>query len=155
LWSEDVFNSAKTIYQHFGEFIKEVSDEFGTDKAIELFLKPWEREAQASAKRRKESEEINLKNFSNHIVNNFIKMGYQRSAEVTPTTITYTTKKCPHYQGFIEAGLSHEIIEAICIGIANAYDEELKEQLDPKAGYKIKFRASEDDVCVEEIILKP
>ena len=155
MWSEDVFNGSKSIIQWWGYFFNEVSDEYGTEKAIELFLKSWEQLGTAFATSMKTSKEINLNTIANQSVNSFITLGYERSAEVTPTTIIYTTDKCPLYAGFSEAGISHKTIKAICTGIGTLYNDRLKTLYHTKAGYNVKFRSTADDICVEEVILKP
>jgi hypothetical protein len=103
----------------------------------------------------KNSPEMNLKAIAKRHVSNFIRRGFEVQAEVTPSTIRYTTKRCPWYEGFTVIGIPHTTVQAICEGIQNIMDERLRERFHSAAGYTLKFRTSDDDMCVEEVTLKP
>jgi hypothetical protein len=155
MWNEAVSTSAKFIFQWWGEFLKEISNEYGSEKAIELFLRAWAQRGIDFAERMKNSPEMNLKAIAKRHVSNFIRRGFEVQAEVTPSTIRYTTKRCPWYEGFTVIGIPHTTVQAICEGIQNIMDERLRERFHSAAGYTLKFRTSDDDMCVEEVTLKP
>ncbi|MHA2303027.1 MAG: hypothetical protein ACXACD_18935 [Candidatus Thorarchaeota archaeon] len=155
MWNEDVFTGSKLLFQWWGEFLNEVSNEYGSDKAIKLFLRAWAQRGMDFADRMKNSTDINLKTIANRHVNNFNRRGFDVLADVTSTTIRYTTKRCPWYEGFTTIGIPHATVQAICEGIQNIMNKRLRENYHPAAGYALKFRSTANDVCVEEVILKP
>jgi hypothetical protein len=155
MWNEDVYNSTTSLVSWWGAFFTEVANEYGEDKALELFLKPWKRYTTANATRLSQIQELDLNVIADQSVKDWINRGADRSAEVTPTSIIYTTNKCPWYSGFSEAGLSHETIKTLCTSISDMLDSRMKELYHPNAGYQINFRSNADNVCLEEVILKP
>lgn len=155
MWNKEVFTGAKLTFQWWGKFLNEVSKEYGSEKAIELFLRAWEQRGRDFATRVKNSTDINLNTIANRHVTNFNRRGIDVHVEIPPTTICYTTKKCPWYEGFTAIGIPHITVQAICEGIQNILDENLKEHYHSEAGWILTFRSSANDVCVEEVILKP
>jgi hypothetical protein len=152
---EEAFSASKGMCQMWGAFIGEVSNAYGAEVALDLLLSPWKRAGTAYATRMKNSAAIDLETIANQHVNSFVKRGFECRAEVTPTTITYTTNRCPLYEGFVEAGVSHETMRAFCTGVGHIYDDRLKALYHPNAAYTVTVRSTADDVCTEEITLKP
>lgn len=155
--SEDVFNASKTALAWYAAFFRDVATELGEEKAFNLAMKYWDRRGTAFAEgfRKQREDGADLNTIAKANVDYYVKLGLNRKAEVSPTTIVYRTDKCPLYDAFKETGLSHANIEAYCAGICRIFDTKLKELYDSNSGYALKFRPSENEVCVEEVFLKP
>lgn len=155
--SEDVFYASKTQLELYGTLLKEVSIELGEQKALDLAMKFWDPKAKLFAEEAKKQREgeMDLNTMAKANNDSMIKLGFGRKADVLPTTIVFKTKKCPIYEAFKQAGLSHDNIKTWCAGATKIYDTKLKELCDPNSSYKLQFRASENEVCVEEVVLKP
>ena len=157
---EDAFNAAKFGHWAWGLFLREVIQEIGQDKALELMTKPFEkfvREERATRiKTLMETKALDLNSFATQAETMWRIAGFNSKVEATPTSIITTTWKCPLYEGFLEAGIDHKTIEAYCRGKDNAGDAEYKRHLSPDAGLIMrKFRSESDDFCIEESIFLP
>ena len=154
--SEDVFYASKAHLAVYGILLKDLAIELGEKKALDISMKFWDQMATAFAKdfKKQRESEMDLSAIAKANNDSMIKLGFDRKADVSPTNIVYTTKKCPLYEAFKQAGLSHDNIKAFCAGTTKIYSTKLKELYDPNSCYKLQFRASENDVCVEEMVLK-
>jgi hypothetical protein len=159
LWSEDSYNTAKFVFRWFGGFFNEVTNDIGLERTQEMMIKQFEQFIQDGAtqiKTLRENNELDLNTLAAQTEALWLMGGFESKVEATPTSIITTTKKCPFYDGFIEAGVDHSTIEAYCRGKDNAGDAQYKQQLGSHAGLKmLRYRTGSDDYCIEEeIILK-
>jgi hypothetical protein len=156
----DVFVAAKMVNAGFGSFFRDVAQEIGRDRALEIMIKQFEQFWGERAKQIKtswENDELDLNTLAAEAEAFWRMMGFfDGTVEATPTSLVYTTNKCPFYEGFLESGVDHSTIEAYCRGKDNAGDAQSKQYLSPDAGLKLrKFRSGPDDYCIEEeVILK-
>jgi hypothetical protein len=157
MWNEDAFKAAKWVYMQYGFALQEVASEMGLDQAMNLFLQSDARGRRASQiQQLLKSKEIDLNAFAAQSQNGWYTVGFDAKTEATPTSTITTTTKCPLYEGFLKAGIDHNMIEAFCRLKDEIGDAQYKQSLGPYAGVKMhKFRSRPDDYCIEETILKP
>jgi hypothetical protein len=156
VWNEDAFNAAKWVYMQYGFALQEVATEMGLERAMNIFLQSDARGRRVSRiQQLLGSKEIDLTTFAAQSQHGWNTVGFDAKTEATPTSTITTTKKCPLYEGFLEAGIDHDMIETFCRLKDDIGDAQYKQSLDPYAGIKMhKFRSGSDDYCIEETILK-
>jgi hypothetical protein len=158
VWREDTFNAVKATFMEYGAFFTEVTKDIGVDRALEIMITRrgrFFRERASMIQQLVERNELDLNAFAAQAETYWrTNWGFDSTIESTPTSIITTTTKCPFYDGFLEAGVPHRMIEAYCRGKDNAGDTEYKQHLGPHAGVKMrKYRTGPNDNCIEEAIL--
>jgi hypothetical protein len=156
VWNEEVFNATKLVYMGWGLFFREVAQEIGTQRTLDLLITMDRKSKAPQIQQLGESDEIDLKARAAGQTHLWEMLGFDTTIEATDTSLITTTPKCPFYEGFLEAGIDHNTIEAFCRGKDDAGDTQYKQLVGPHAGLKMrKFRSGPDDYCIEETILKP
>lgn len=157
--SEEAFNAARIAMTSFGVFFHEIIKEIGVDRTLELSLKPFERfvleERVPQVKSLLKRNALDLNALAKQFEQYWLMAGYDAKVEATPTSVITTTKRCPFYEAFLEAGHDHSFVEAYCRKKDEVADAIYQQHLGTHAGLKMrKFRTGPDDFCIEETILK-
>ncbi len=153
---EDAFNAAKATNALLGEFLKNVANEIGMEKAISLRAKPGEVVGAMMAgmvKERLGDKEFDMKTFASVLSGFFEMCGYTYELEDTPTSIRARCFQCPCYEGSKSVGLDDQTIEAICSRFVAAEDAGWKKVF-PQLSGRLKFRSAPDQPCIEEFELE-
>ena len=89
----------------------------------------------------------------NEIAENYRKfctaLGFSLGLEAGPEKMVFRVSGCPRYEGFIEARIDHETIEAMCQANIGANNTQLN-RYNPEALVKIEVRSASEGPCVEE-----
>jgi len=159
LTKEDAFNAAKNAFSMYGAFFKNVVQEIGLERALNLETKTDEMMGVQMGQMTKEQmgiKELDVKTaaaVARSVVSGF---GIPKvDAEEKPTSVLIKVHGCPVYEGYRAVGMDYETIEATCRKGALRQLDTFFKQLDPKASYQLmKFRSSPDGCCEEKITLR-
>jgi len=152
---KSVFNATKNSYSFYGGFFKDVAQEFGMDKAISMHAnrgKDFGAIFVAMLKEELGGKKINLAAYQRAYDRVCQELGAAAEFEKRRSTLRAKVGPCPIYDGCKEAGLDHQTIEAMCGQLSAAEYEEIKKEF-PQVSCRLKFRATPDEPCVEEIVL--
>jgi len=154
--SKDVSKAVAGAYSMYGGLFKEVVKEVGMEKALALAAKQSERESAQMAgtlKKKLGGKELDIKTLVAVTEEMMGGSGYTYEIEETPTSLTAKIDKCPLSEGLKMAGLDDKTIKTMCTRMAKAGNDAIKKQF-PKVQTRLKFRASPDGFCTEEMILR-
>jgi hypothetical protein len=152
---EDAFNAAKATSTLLGGFFKDVANEIGLEKALSLYAKHGEVVGAMMARAVKErlgDKEFDMKTLASVASGLYQICGYTFELEETPTSIKVKCFQCPFYEGFKNAGLDDQTIEAACNQSVAVQLAELKKAF-PQLSGRLKFRSAPDQPCIDEFEL--
>jgi len=152
---EDAFNAAKATSTLLGGFFKDVANEIGLEKALSLYAKHGEVLGAMMARAVKErlgDKEFDMKTLASVASGLYQICGFTYELEETPTSIKVKSFQCPFYEGFKNAGLDDQTIEAACNQSVAVELAELKKAF-PQLSGRLKFRSTPDQPCIEEFEL--
>jgi hypothetical protein len=151
--SEVTYNASKTIFGMFGAFVKDVADEIGWEKTMEIFSKIGARDGEQLAGFFKtHAEETRMEERGKIQAGFYNVSGWKMDYETTPTSLEFTIHTCPLFDGFLENGLEVEKINALCKSMHKEYDKALKRAF-PGAEFTSIAKPSKDGDCIEKITI--
>jgi len=125
--NDEVYDAVKTIFSLYGSFVRDVAEEFGWEKTIEIYAKMGQRDGIQIAEFLKTQKADNRLNELAKMQSEFYNSsGWKVDYEVTPETFEYTVHRCPCFDGFMEAGLRKEEINTLCKATHVATDKQLR-----------------------------
>jgi len=153
--SENVFIAAKSSFSVLGSFFMAIADEFGEQKAVEMYG----RQGRAFGG-------ILGELFSQHMLTSdaeekiaaelrdvYEQFGFILESSTRRGKIHIDSYRCPIYEGLRSAGLGHDMIRRMCMAFVSQEASRLKE-LHPDADrFLTEFRKSADGCCREEFLL--
>lgn len=146
----EVYDSVKAIFGAYGKFIKDVADEIGWEKAVEIYAKSGQREASQIIQFIKTHDtDTRLKDWAEEYPRFYNSSGWRMGADVTRDTVEYTIHRCPVFDGFFDAGLSREEINELCRANHVAQDRLIKTEF-PGAGFASRVKPSKEEPCREK-----
>jgi len=153
--TEDAFNAAKVVFTMYGGFFKDVAAEIGMERALALHAKTGESFAAmlaAMTKERLGGREFDLKTLA-AVESEGAARGFGMTCETEagPASIRNTWLRCSLYEGLRDAGLDHDVIAQMCHRGAAVEFAALNETF-PRLSGSVKFRATPDQPCVEELV---
>ena len=153
--SEDIYKVARNIFGRYGAFFKQVAQELGMDKAIELHAEAHRELGIATANSMKESMggvEFDLETLGPLLRNGNVSHGLLTEMIKAPNSILLKNSRCPVYDGYRMAGLDNVTAKALCQYGAIAKIGTTVNLLNPKLSYELThYRSKPDESCVEEI----
>ncbi len=150
------FNAAKAAFSAYGGLLKDVAQELGMDKAVDLHARRCEAFYVSLAGMI--TSRMGDKGFDLSIVSAVFKdvnhsfFGSVCEIEESPGTLRCSYTECPIYDGLSSAGLDHQAIELICTGGESKGLEKFRGAF-PQVSCSLKFRAASDQSCVQEFAL--
>jgi hypothetical protein len=110
-----VFTTATTWTRWYGNFLKEVINEIGLERAIELHAKHGKDSWKNYVNESKEKGPFNPKVLAAYLGPSYEKRGViNLEIEATSNSLVLRNGRCPIYDGFKMAGLADEIINKLC-----------------------------------------
>lgn len=152
---KSIFNTASILFGSYASFFKDVSQEFGLDKAAALHANQGKQTGAALAgmlKNELGSKKLNLAAFESVYAKFVEQLGITPDFKKRRSTLSLTVDRCPIYEGFRSAGLDHKTIELLCNKVSALENAELKNAYPTLSGC-LKFRSTPDEPCVEEFVL--
>lgn len=149
---EDVFNAVVGSMSMYGGLFKEIVKEVGLEKALKMHARqgePFGTEMGEALKQRLGKKKADAKTLSTIVQPMEEGFGIDPQIDVAPESLKVKILRCPLYEGFKAAGIDHETIEKMCHGLANTEGSALT-KIYPNIEYGFKFKASQDDYCLEE-----
>ena len=155
---KDVFSGATIAYTAYFSYVKEVINEFGKEKALELMTRSDTARgirAGAEIKEMEGGKDFSVEETKNMIVEMAAGIGgvditIEESEECAKTVTEMG--KCPVYEAGKANGLDDEMIEALCRASSLAFLNNVVKQLNPKLYYDVTaFRSEKYNGCLEEI----
>jgi len=147
LISEEVFDAAKGGYSAMGKFFQAVAEEIGMKRALELWGSSYEHYGPILDEMFRTQS---LEEFGVNMGVMMISLGLDSKISRTSNSVLATTRRCPEYDGYKEAGLDHEAIKKLCLCTVGSIDASLQ-KLGANGGMSInKYRSDSDDFCIEE-----
>ena len=153
--SDEAYNATVAMSTTWGSYYLETVKELGEEKALELFGKISAQGGQAMALMLKEQfkdKDFDLKAFSDMFRMGMDSIGVKYTVEETPDKAHFTVTGCPQYDGWTQAGLSHEQIWRLCDKGDSSQFNALMAALPMKAEFSIRSKA--DLPCTGTFTLK-
>jgi hypothetical protein len=148
--NKEVYDAVKSIFGAYGKFIKDVADEIGWEKTLEIYAKTGEREASQIIQFIKTHEsDTRLNEWAEEYPRFFNSYGWKMDACATHDYVEYTIHRCPCFDGFFMAGLSREEINRLCKANHAAQDHLIKKEL-PGASFTSAVKPSKEEPCREK-----
>ncbi len=110
LISEEVFEAAKGGYSAMGKFFQAVANEIGTKRALELWGSSYEHYGPAL------DEMFRTQSLEEFGVNMGVMMpslGLDSKISRTSNSVLATTRRCPEYDGYKEAGRARARVQTL------------------------------------------
>ena len=157
--AEERFAAAQAAMAFFNAYVNTVSDEIGSERAMALYARTAEQAGEMQGKMaRKEAGDQDLEADAAYSILRAIPDSMGILGEVLeegPSLVRVSVPKCSIYESYLMAGLDEAAMQARCRhGSMRFMDTEAK-QLNPRLTFQLsKFRASPNNVCLEELRLE-
>ena len=137
------------VWRRYGLLFKGLMNEYGFEKALEHHIQSRTEIDEGFIKELKEKyTRLDIENYGESIKQSYLASGYATEAKITEDSVEISLGLCPFYDGFAQAGLSHEIIKTVCEK-ATEYSNELHKKHFPEYEGILEFRETADDCCIE------
>ena len=148
--SIETYNASKAIFGLFGAFVKDVADEIGWEKTIEIYGKMGERGgAQMAAFLKTQAEKVRTDKLGKMQTGFYNVSGWDMEYKTTPTSVEFLVHTCPCFDGFLENGIEVEQLNALCKATHRGMDKALKAVF-PKAEFTSVPKPSKEGDCIEK-----
>ena len=151
--SEETYQAVKAAYRSYGIFIKELAEEIGWEKVLQIRQKLGTRNGENAVQFFKTHDpKTRLAEFGKTNEDWYNKSGWIITTQSTITETEAHIQRCPIFDGFNEAGLSVEQVNNLCKAIHEGTDKRLK--LDyPNAEFTSILKKSKDNECIEKFTI--
>jgi hypothetical protein len=137
------------VWRRYGLLFKDLMNTYGFDKALQHHINARKEIDEDFVKTLKEQyETLDIENYGQSIKESYMASGYATEATVTEDSVEIKLGLCPFYDGFAQAGLSHDTIEEVCVKASQAQYDIYKKYFPEYEGI-IEFRKTADDCCIE------
>ena len=151
--SEETYNAAKAIFGTFGEFVKDVAEEIGWEKTIEIYGKMGERGgAQMASFVKNQAENARMDELGKMQSGFYNVSGWDMEYAATPSSVEFLVHTCPCFDGFRYVGIEVEHLNALCRATHKGMDNALKAVF-PKAEFTSVPKPSKEGDCIEKAII--
>ena len=137
------------VWRRYGLLFKGLINEYGFEKALEHHIQSRTEIDMSFIKELKEKyTRLDIESYGESVKQSYLASGYATEAKITEDSVEISLGLCPFYDGFAQAGLSHEIIKTVCEK-ATEYSNELHKKHFPEYEGILEFRETADDCCIE------
>ena len=151
--NEETYQAVKAAYRSYGTFIKELAEEIGWEKILLIRKKIGTRTGETAVKFFKSHDpETRLAEFGEMNADWYNKSGWVMTNMATKTESEAHIQTCPIFDGFTEAGLSVEHVNALCKAVHGGVDERIKQDF-PDAKFTSVLKKSGDHECIEKFTI--
>jgi hypothetical protein len=148
--SKDEKYFARTqIWRRYGLLFKDLMNTYGFERALQHHIdsKIENREDFIQSLKDKYPE-LTIENYGASIKERYMSSGYATEAKVTDNSVEITLGLCPFYDGFAQAGISHDIIKTVCEK-GSHFEYDFLQRHYPEYEGIIEFRETAEDSCIE------
>ena len=153
---KEVFNGVTSGVSMLGLYYKAAAQEFGEEKAIQLYEKLGENMGAGTVQELKKKfgdTTPTMKELKETLDSSYKGMGFTFSSKAGKTKLTNKVTSCPFYDGLAIAGVPHETINKICTCTANGEYKAIMKAYPELTAYA-EPKKSPDGFCVEAYKLK-
>ena len=146
---DDKYIGMTRVWRRYGLLFKRLINEYGFEKALEHHIQSRTEIDESFIKELKEKyTRLDIETYGQNLKENYMASGYATEAKVTDNSVEIKLGLCPFYDGFAQAGHSHEIIKTVCEK-ASEYSFNLHKEAFPEYDGILEFRETAEDCCVE------
>jgi hypothetical protein len=159
--SQEAFNAAAFAYAGNHALLGAVAQIIGMDKAIEVDSQVYGQIGVAQGQQIKAQAGIegdaDLQTTFSILSQIVTTLGIDYEViESSESLVAIKVGMCPIYAGATAVGWEHGMIAASCGAAAVAFLDTAAKQFNPKLTWRLRsFRGSQQDGCVEELVLEP
>ena len=153
---KEVFNSMTSGVSVLGLYYNAVAQEFGEEKAIQLYEKVGENMGAGTVQglRKKFGDKTpTMKELKEALDSSYKGMGFTFRSKAGKTKLTNKVISCPFYDGLAMAGIPHGTINKICTSTSNGEYKSIMRAY-PQLEAHAEPKKSPDGFCVEAYKLK-
>lgn len=155
---EGNISGVQDVYTAWFSYILAVSDDFGTEKALELLSRVVEVVGEATGKRlikhlgvQGKGVDIGFALYSSLLDSYGVE---HQIVEKTGDLASIKIGNCPIYGALKNVGWCREMREGLCKNLFLPYIATILRQVSPRVKLRLRrYRASSNDYCIEEIFL--
>lgn len=143
------FNAMAGVWKRYGLMFKDLMDNYGFERALQHHIdarKSIDKEIIKSLQEQYTS--LSVEGYGEKLRQSYTASGYAAGSKVTENSVEIQMKLCPFYDGFSQAGLSHDVIEETCVRTSEYQYAFFKEHYPEYEGI-IEFRETADGCCTE------
>jgi hypothetical protein len=146
---DEKYNGLTRVWRRYGLLFKGLMNTYGFVKALEHHIKSRTEIDEDFIQELKEKyTKLDIENYGESVKQSYVTSGYATEAKVTENSVEISLGLCPFYDGFAQAGLSHDIIKTVCEK-ASEYSYALHKKHFPEYEGILEFRETADDCCIE------
>ena len=146
---DEKFQAMTGVWKRYGLLFKDLKDNYGYERALQHHIdarKPIDEEIIKQLKEKYIT--LSVDGYGEKLRESYTASGYASGSKVTENSVEIQIRLCPFYEGFSQAGLSHEVIKETCVRTAE-YQYALFKKHYPKYEGILVFRETPDDCCIE------
>jgi hypothetical protein len=141
---DEKYHGLTRVWRRYGLLFKDMINTYGFKRALQHHIES-----------RTKYTTLDIENYGESVKESYMKSGYATEAKVTDNSVEVKLGLCPFYDGFVQAGLSHDVIKTVCEK-ASEYSYDLHKRHYPEYEGILEFRETADDYCIEGLrINKP
>jgi len=152
---EDVYNASKGSFGMYGGLFKDVAEEVGMEKALELHARRGDDFGIGLCEMLKQKlgdKDLDIETLNSVMQPVMDSFGIDAEINLSPHAMSVKITDCPIYDGCKEAGIDHETIEKMCHIMAGQEYAKLNEYF-PNFNASIQFKDSPEGYCLEKYTL--
>ena len=137
------------VWRRYGLLFKDLMNAYGLERALQHHIDARAEIDEEIIRSLKEKyPELDIENYGTRIKESYMSSGYATEARVTDDSVEIRLCLCPFYEGFTQAGISHDVIKTVCVR-TSLYQHDLFKRHYPEYQGIIEFRETADGCCKE------
>ena len=137
------------VWRRYGLLFKDLMNDYGFERALQYHIGARkEIDEQIIESLKEKYTTLDIENYGTQLKESYMASGYATEANVTENSVVISLGLCPFYEGFTQAGLSHDIIKTTCVKTTE-YQHDLFKRHYPEYEAILEFRETADDCCLE------
>ena len=147
--TDEKYVAVTGIWRRYGLLFKDLINTYSFERALQHHIEArTEIDAQIIKSLKEKYTKLEIENYGTQLKESYMKSGYATEAKVTDNSVEIKLGLCPFYEGFTLAGISHDVIETVCVRTSQHQYDFFQSHYPEYEGI-IEFRETADASCIE------
>lgn len=152
---DEKYAAMSNVWRRYGLLFKDLMNNSRFERALQHHIDARKEIDEQIIKSLKEKyQTLSIDGYGQELKESYTASGYALGSKVTDSSVEIKLGLCPFYEGFTQAGFSHDVIKETCLKTAE-YQYDFFQSHYPEYEGIIEFRETSDDYCVEGVRIKP
>ena len=152
---DEKYFGMSNVWRRYGLLFKDLMNNYGFERALQHHIDARkEIDERIIGSLKEKYQNLSIEGYGQELKESYTSSGYALGSEVTEDSVEIKLGLCPFYEGFTQAGVSHDVIKETCLRTSE-YQYDFFQSHYPEYEGIIEFRETPDGYCVEGVRIKP